>query len=358
MLTNDIFSGNMKTLTQINENMRTRLLDIAKIAKVSCTTVSRALNNKGSINHSTKEKIMQIAQKLGYSPNRAAQILVNEKTPYSIQTKVIGIVFEEGYLNDTYFSNIIKTIEREAGINNISTFLSSFSNKYESFLSVSHKMKDALIRGLLLVGDIKDENIALFKEHFKNCVIVDKPSQIINSVVNDNRRGASDAVNHLIKTGCKNIAFISGPQEHYFSQAVFEGYKDALKENNIAYNEELFGQGSLHTESGYTAMKSILERVKTVDGLFTNDEMALGAMRAIKEKGLTIPGDISVIGFDDLYWSLQIDPKLSTVSVNYVHMAKVAIRKIIDNIDDENIVPDSVIIPVELVIRETTRRDG
>lgn len=102
-------------------------------------------------------------------------------------------------------------------------------------------------------------------------------------------------------------------------------------------------------------MKLIFEKARTVDGLFTNDEMALGAIRAIKEEGLAIPQDISVIGFDNLYWSSQIDPPLSTVNVNYDYMAKVAIRKIIENIEEENIIPTLMTISVELIIRESSR---
>ena len=337
--------------------MSVSIRDVADKAGVSYATVSRALNNKDSIRTATKERIIRIAKKMKYSPNRAAQVLAGNKVTTGARLKNISIIFDrKTSMNDSYFSQIVRNIEKETvSFSDISISITSLSNQYKDFLDISKRLKDNLVGGIILFGNFSNETVALFEKHFKNCVLVDKPSQQISSIINDNKKGAFEAVSHLIKQGCRKIAFINGPERHYFSKAILEGYKEALGTN---YDKKLCTKGDFHTESGYQAMKEIFARNYQPDGLFTNDEMAFGAMRAMKEEGLKIPEDISVIGFDNLYWSSHIDPPLSTVKVNYAYMARTAVRKIIENFNEDRIIHTTTTIPVELIIRKSTEAKG
>ncbi|GAI96181.1 unnamed protein product, partial [marine sediment metagenome] len=145
---------------------------------------------------------------------------------------------------------------------------------------------------------------------------------------------------------------------HYFTTAIQRGYRAALSKHQIAFDPDLCAQGEFHIQSGYDAMRRILGRKTKPDAVFANDEMAFGAMRAIKEAGLKIPEDISVFGFDNLALSQQTEPAMSTVDLDYEYMGRTAVRKIMENSESTRIVAVRIILPVRLVLRQSTREHG
>lgn len=331
--------------------------DIARKARVSPSTVSRALKGSDTISVETRRKIKKIAQDLSYVPNRAAQILIGQKRPSHKDPAFLSIVYEsEITLNDSYFSTLIKGMVDEASRDGFATAIFSLENTYDAILNLARPLRDMFTAGLILVGNIEERRIPLLLKHCPNIVIVDKPSRLVTSVINDNERGAYDAVSYLIRTGVKRIALIHGPQNHYFTLPMQAGYRRALAEAGIPFDPSLWFEGGFHIESGYVGMKRLLKRNPVPEGVFSNDEMAVGAMKALKEEGYSVPGDIAVFGFDNINISTIVEPSLSTVKVEYEFMSRTAVRKAIENSAKGKIVPVNITIPVELIIRESTRR--
>jgi DNA-binding LacI/PurR family transcriptional regulator len=217
-------------------------------------------------------------------------------------------------------------------------------------------LKSRFTAGFILIGNIDDRLIPLLAKNCPNIVVVDKPSSSFASVTNDNEGGAYEAVSYLLASGARRVGLIHGTANHYFTLAMQAGYHRALAESGIPYDASLSVAGEFHIASGYSAMKSLLARGRCPDGVFSNDEMAVGAMRAIKEAGRAIPAEVAVFGFDNLVLSEIVEPHLSTVKVDYELMARTAVRILIDNLSKGDFIPQSVTIPVELRIRETTAK--
>ncbi|MFP4385096.1 MAG: LacI family DNA-binding transcriptional regulator [Spirochaetia bacterium] len=146
-----------------------------------------------------------------------------------------------------------------------------------------------------------------------------------------------------------------GPESHYFTKAITTGYRRALSEHGIPFDESLYVDGEYHITNGYEPAKRLIESGVRFDGIVSNDEMTSGAMKALKEKGLKIPDDVSLFGFDNLIISNHTDPLLSTVDVSYEYMGRIAVRKSIENISIRESLPVQIILPVSLIPRKTVR---
>jgi LacI family transcriptional regulator len=330
--------------------------EIAKQAGVSFSTVSRALRGSESISAETRKRVVEIAERLNYLPDKAAQMLVDRKRNRAPASTLIGVVYGTGVaLNDCYFSTVIKSIVDEASLDGFSTFVSSITGGYDGLVSFARRLRDYHTAGLVLVGNMDEKSIAAIRGYSPNSVIVDKPMPELTSVYNDNERGAHEAVSFLTRSGCRRIAFIRGPAGHYFTRATQNGYDRALAEAGIEVDGSLCAEGEFHVRSGYEAMRAVLARAGRPDAVFSNDEMAIGALRALKEAGHRVPDEVMVIGFDNIALAELVDPRLSTVKVDFEYMARTAVRKLIETSRSDRIVPVDIVIPVELTLRETTR---
>jgi LacI family transcriptional regulator len=269
----------------------------------------------------------------------------------------ISIVYEsEVSLNDNYFSTLIKAIVDEASRNGFATAIFTLAKTYDAILNLAKPLRDMFTDGLILVGNIEERLIPMLLKHCSNIVIVDKPSRLVTSVVNDNERGAYEAVSYLIRMGLRRIALIHGPANHYFTLPMQAGYRRALVDAGIPFDPSLWVEGKFHMESGYSGMKELLRRMPVPEGVFSTDLMAVGAMKALKEEKHAVPGEVMVFGFDNSDISSIVEPSLSTVKVEYEFMSRTAVRKAIENSAKGKIVPVNITIPVELIIRESTRR--
>jgi LacI family transcriptional regulator len=341
----------------MTEKKTATIRDIARQAAVSCSTVSRALKGNETISAATRERIRKIAKKLDYLPNQAAQMLIERKRGAHMDAALISIIYESGIsLNDNYFSMLIKSIVDESSRDGFATAIYALVNTYDGVLSLSRLLKSRFTAGFVLVGNIDDRLIPLLAKNCPNIVVVDKPSRSFTSVTNDNERGAYEAVSYLLRSGARRVGLIHGAANHYFTLPMQSGYRRALADAGIPFDPLLCVEGEFHIASGYSAMKTLLTRRASPDGIFSNDEMAVGAMKALKEAGRSIPGDVTVFGFDNIVLSEIVEPSLSTVKVEYEFMARTAVRKLIENGGKDRLVPVNVTIPVRLIIRESTAR--
>ncbi len=336
--------------------MEITIKDIAKMAKVAPSTVSRALNNKGRMSNATRERILRLAQELGYHPN------INAKGLATNRTGNIGIIIHRrhkplpGSFYD-FYGTIIIGVEEEAGNQGYNFIFSSV----DSEPVVPRCVQERRVDGLVIMGcDISRDLILKLKDDGVPLVLVDHHMEGVDSVAVDNTGGAYKAVEYLIELGHREIGFIAERLTDLSFEERFEGYKLALKEHGLRYDPALIAEGFKRPDHGYVAMKKLLEQ-GTLSAVFAaNDSTAVGAIRAIKEEGLRVPDDIAVVGFDDGGLASQAVPPLTTVRVYREKMASAAAKRLIELIENPDQSPVQLTLPTKLIVRESCggRRRG
>jgi len=329
--------------------MEITIKDIAKMAKVAPSTVSRALNNKGRMSSATRERIRQLAQELGYHPN------INAKGLATNRTGNIGIIIHKrhkplpGSFYD-FYGTIIIGVEEEAGNQGYNFIFSSVDGEFV----VPRCVKERRVDGLIIMGcDISKDLISKLKDDGVPLVLVDNHIDGVDSVAVDNTGGAYKAVEYLIKLGHRKIGFIAERFTDLSFKERFEGYKLALSEHGLQYNPDLVAEGLTRPDHGYVAMKKLLGRGTPSAVFAANDSTAVGAIRAIKEKGLKVPDDIAIVGFDDGGLASQAVPPLTTVRVFREKMASAAAKRLIELIEDPDQPPVHLTLPTKLIVRES-----
>jgi len=213
------------------------------------------------------------------------------------------------------------------------------------------------VEGLILAEDIEEDTIKMLN-NLLPVVLLDYyiKGKEIDSVMADNIDDVYRAVKYLIELGHREIGFIHGPFVAPSFRERLDGYKKALSEYGIEFKKSLLREGGAYIGDGYKAMQKLLETRSFPTAVFaSNDTMALGVMRAIKKKRLKIPEDISVVGFDDVEFSAHTDPPLTTIRVDRKSMAEEAVKRLMKKMEGENPEPKRIIIPVELIVRESCR---
>jgi len=329
--------------------------DIARLAKVSHTTVSRALNNKTRIKAETKERILSIAKQLNYRPNLLAKSLIEKRT------KTLGLVITN--IENPFYNELAHSIEstaRSMGYNII--FCCSHSD-----ISIERHHIEMLrskgVDGIIFTSaHIEDPNIiALAHESFP-IILVNRRTynplvkEKIDYVGIDNILGGFMAVEHLIKIGHRRIGIIGGSNESSVGHERVEGGKRALKAYGIEEKEDYFLDGDFLRESGYKGAKKFMSMLEPPTAIFaTNDYMALGAMHSILEEGLRIPEDIALIGFNNIEFSSLRGIELTTIGQKKYEMGFLAVKLLIENIERRNLSssPREILLKPELIIRKT-----
>lgn len=324
--------------------------DVAKKAGVSISTVSRVINNSKPVTDEIKKKVLDVIKETGYVPNPLARSLVTKKS------QLIGVVVPE--VSDSFVNEILNGIEEIARMYNYDILLSNtYSDKNEEMRSIN-LLRAKQIEGMVMISwDLAKEHI----DYIENCGI---PTTYISKTARDydvptvsvnNEKATYDMTNHLISQGHKKIAFVmTSAGDTRLEKERLDGYKSALAENGIEFNEELVRYGGVDYNSGYESTKDILEKGIVPDAVFvTGDEAAVGAMNAVFDKGFSVPNDISVAGFNDVKIARMYRPKLTTVHQPLYDMGAVAIRMVIKMINGEEIEEKKVELPHRIEERES-----
>ncbi|MCL4562453.1 MAG: LacI family transcriptional regulator [Chloroflexi bacterium] len=327
------------------------LEDIARISGVSRSTVSRVINDEPNVSESTREKVLEVIQKINFQPNLAARGLAVGKT------RVLGMVIPTGVTSlftDPFFPLLIQGVSSACNSLDYSVMLWLAEPEFER-RTIRQILYSGLIDGVIISSALNDDPIinslaesrlpfVLIGRHLSN--------QQISYVDVDNRIGAQQAVLHLIRNGRKRIGTIAGPQNVIAGIDRYQGYLDALHERGITVDPDLTTFGDFTDPGGYACMRRLLEY--NPDGVFAaSDSMALGAMRAIHDTGLKIPEDIAVIGFDDIPQASQSLPTLTTVRQPIIREGMLAAETLIGMIEGSPEPPRHIILPTELVIRDS-----
>ena len=288
--------------------MSVTIKDIAKIAGVSHTTVSRALNNSPLIKDETRRKIKEIADQLEYVPDRNARALVNAKS------NNIGLFFSSITVGTSasFFQEIVAGVNQETH-NNYNLVINAI-DQYKNYSEINKNNFD----GIILVSQSNEDDLFI-KEVIKkgiHLVVINRKVQGIDvvNIVSDDEASAYGGVSSLISRGHREIGFIEGRASFESSKLRKKGYIRALNEHHIEPRESFIVKGAYTIEGGYKAMMALLQLETYPTAVFcSNDDMAFGAMKAINEFGLEIPKDIAVMGFDDSLFAQYMTPPLTTI---------------------------------------------
>lgn len=334
--------------------------DIAKIAGVSRSTVSRVVNNYGNVTEETRQKVMKTIEEYNYVPHASAQMLAGKRS------KIIGLFIvdtkdeKNKMTTSSYFSPFTNGVIDEANKKGYKVLI-TMVNSNEDFKNAKELFYNKTISGGIFIGSENNEAHikSIIRDGYK-IVILEQESGISEFskavVVNsDSYGGAYEAVNYLIQLGHRSILHICGEESQWTAICKLEGYRQALDDAGIPVEEEMVVRGDYTQESGCQAMKEILKKGKPTAIFVANDSMALGVYEEIQNVGLKIPDDISVIGFDDIEVSKYLQPALTTVRVPLLDMASIAANKLIQGIDQEIRYYTSYNIPAELIIRKSCK---
>jgi LacI family transcriptional regulator len=334
--------------------------DIARELGISPSTVSRALKDHPDISRETKKAVTDLANKLNYQPNIVALNLRTKKT------HTIGVVIPE--LVHFFFSTVISGIEAAAYEAGYNVILSQSNESFEREVNNFRTLSNLRVDGMLISLSRETANF----EHIETTINRGTPivfydrtyhNPECNSVTVDDYVGAKEAVQHLISSGCKNIAHISAAHKTKIALERLSGYKDALSENGIQVDENLIIRcEDGNVPDGKLAMQELFKRGLQPDAVFTNNDLlAMGAMNIIKANGYKIPEDIAVVGFSNWAYSELMEPPLSSVHQPGFEMGQEATRMLIKLIElkdkrVEGIKPDSKILKTKLIIRSSSDR--
>ncbi len=339
----------------MKKNKYVTIRDIAKEANVSINTVSRALNNKHDIKKETKQKIENIAKKLGYVRNTHATLLRGEKS------KIIGVITPDS--SNPFFSEVYKGIERKAEESSFQIIMMNSEGQYNNEEKAVSTLLERRVDGILMFPMQQKYNDInqLVKENFPIVIVGRKiEGWKVCEIYNDDSKGGFLATEHLIKNNCKNIFMITDNIYNTASKARINGFIQALNKYDLKYNEKniIFCKNihiGNHVEEGYKNCKKLLKENKDIDGIFCyNDLLAYGVIKALNEEKVKIPEKIKVVGFDDIKFSTLITPSLSTIKVQKEKLGEDAFALMMKILDEKIFDAEEQILDVELVVRNST----
>ncbi len=300
---------------------------IAERCNTSTMTVSRALRKNSYVAEDTRRKILKVARELHYIPRGG-----NPAEGMS-PARNFFILFQQQYSDhDAFFSGVIRGIQQELFSRGLLCSFGVINHEYEGMLHLNNVLKSSSPEGLIVVGDVPADYMNRLLVEFPALVFVDNPGgsgikMPYNAVFYDNEFGAGLGISYLIKQGRKNIIILCGTPEHYFSQAFLKGVRNAMGGSGLELEPGRVFYSDFHITGGYEAAGRILKSGVKLDAVFTNDEMAVGLMKAFRERGIKVPDDVAVVGYDNLPVGETITPALTTIAVDREKMGALAARR-------------------------------
>ena len=332
------------------------IYDIAKKLNISIATVSRALKDDPVVSKKTKKKIFDMAEEMGYRSNHFARNLRIQ------QTHTIGVLVHE--LNSNFITSVLAGIEKittESGYDIIIAHSNESAVKEAANAkNLFHKRVDGLIASL----SFETSNLDHFKPFSdKNIPVIffDRVEENTDSavVVIDNARAGYQATQHLIEEGCKRIVHVTSSLKRNVYSQRFKGYKDALFDNNIPYDESLLIVNDLSEKAGVDAARRILRMDPLPDGIFaTNDFVAAVVMRTLKEHDINIPEDIAIVGFNNDAIGKLIEPALTTIDYPGQDMGEIVATNLINHLKGVSNLrqTNTIIVRSDLIVRKSSVR--
>lgn len=334
---------------------RISIKDIARVAEVSHSTVSRALSDSPLVSDETKTRIQQLAREMGYSPDAQARSLVMGRT------RTIGVVVTT--ITDPFITEIVQAVEETAHDHGYTVILSSSNAESEREIAAVEMLRSKRVDGVIVTSSRVG---ALYQEHLDRLGV---PVVLINShseqtgpytfsVNVDNQHGACLATEHLIQLGHRRIAYVSGPADHSDDLARLSGYRQALSQADIPFDPRLVVPGTGRAGGGERAWPTLKGMVNPPTASFCyNDMTAIGLLFAVRETGLSVPDDLALVGFDDIPFASYVHPALTTVAQPKPEMGKCAMEMVLALLSDPGPGKQevaNVVVRGDLIVRESS----
>jgi LacI family transcriptional regulator len=330
------------------------IVDVAREAGVSYSTVSRAINGYEFVKEETRRRVLEAAERLGYVANQQARSLAGGKT------HVIGLLVPG--LDNGYVGEVARGVDEEIAQVEYEIVLYTTHRNESKERSYAVKLAKGLADGLLLIVPIvTGEYLEALREQQFPYVLIDQTDPARQSSVVDsaNWQGAYEATQYLIELGHTRIGFITGLMTLTSAVDRLDGYKAALLDHHIPYDPALVVSGDFWQHSGVVAANHLLDLPTRPTAIFaSNDLSAFGAMEVVRDRGLEIPKDISLIGFDDIPQASLVYPQLTTVRQPLDQMGRIATRMLVEQIEHPEQPVRHVTLATKLIIRESCQSPG
>ena len=335
------------------------IYDIANELNLSSSTVSRALKNHRSISKKTIKRVNEMADKMGYTPNELASSLRNNKT------KTIGVLISR--LNRPFVTSLISGIEETAQKAGYNVIIAQSHDSYNDEVTLAQALYNSRVSGIICSLAMETTKTNHFDQFIKKdipLVFVDRVPKDFDTyrVMIDNYSAGYKATNHLIEMGAKRIAHIGGLKFRNIYKERERGYRDALKKHNLPIDEDLIQHvKSMSYDEGEKATNKLLDMDNPPDGIFTsNDTTGVAAIQVAKQRGLIIPDELKIMGFNNDPLSQIIDPGLSTISHPAYEMGKTSSKKILKHLkkSDKKSITEITFLNTEIIVRGSTKSNN
>jgi len=339
---------------------RATIRDVARDAGVSSATVSYVVNGKVSetISTETINKVMQSVRKLGYIPNQAAKTLGSPRAGGKLRSNMIGVLIpqtepgKEFMFSNPFYGDFLSAVEYKARENGYHLLISG-TEVDQSYTEIA---KSRSLDGIIILGMFPSTDLKEYRRMQIPTVLVDcyDTGHYFHSVGINDRHGGYMATQYMLEHGHQRIAFVSGAvSEAGVNQMRQQGYKDALKEAEIAFDEALVYYGEVGYPHGITAAEAIVQSKMGITAVFaTADIIALGLLKGFQKAGVDVPGDMSLIGFDDIFLSRICHPALTTVHQDIAEKGRAAAEIVICAAHDPLMTKRDVTIPLSIAQRD------
>ncbi len=326
--------------------------EIAKLSKVSISTVSKALNGYTEISEKTRKRIIDIADELGYMPNATAQSLVRKRS------NTVGVVYEVQYgLKNLFFSGVLEAFRKNIESKGYDILL--LSHNTDSGLDYLRHCQSKNVDAVLVVSG-GDNNEAIHKLYQSQLAVLtlDPTEKGPNSIFSDSYHSIKRSCKYLYDLGHKRIAFINGSYTNFIGRERLRAYLDFIHEKGLEplYLAERSNENYSY-EEGYMTMKMIFEEYGLPEAVCSvSDLMAIGAINYLNNHGFSVPGDVSVIGFDDLQVCEIVTPKLTTIRQDYEAFGELACETLLGMIEGKVRKIDPIVVDTEIIVRDSCRK--
>lgn len=330
--------------------MSITIYDVAREANVSMATVSRVVNGNPNVKPTTRKKVLETIERLGYRPNAVARGLASKKTT------TVGAIIPD--ISSTFFSELTRGIEDIATMYKYNIILSNSDQNKEKELHLIDTMLEKQVDGIVFMGgEITEEHIQQFKTSRVPVVLAathDETNEL-PSVNIDYETAAYEATKHLIETTKSQPAFITGGEHIQSNGLKYEGYIRALQDASIEIDEQLIVENESTYHGGISGVEQLLKVENVPKSIFvTTDEMAIGVIHGIQDRGLHVPNDIEVFGFNNTRIALMVRPTLTTIVQPMYDIGAVAMRLLTKYMNKEEVDENTVILPHRIIERDST----
>jgi LacI family transcriptional regulator len=335
---------------------RATIHDIAKKLNITASTVSRALNDHPRISEATKKTVQKTAEKIGYQPNNIAAALRNGKT------NILGIIVPTA--DRSFFSSVVRGIEEIANKARYNVMICQTDDIYEKEVGSVQALLNARVDGVIASfakGTQDFSHFSKLKDRGIPLIFFDRSNDEleVSQVVIDDFLGGYKATEHLIQQGCTRIAHFTNTRKISIYKDRLRGYREALIDNGLPYDERLVVESDLQLQDGRNSMNKLLENGDMPDGIFSASAFgAVGALQVSKENGIKVPDQIAIVGFSNEIFMSFTDPTLSTIEQHSKRIGNAAAQIFLEEIGDDNVkfIPQKIVLKPELIVRESSLR--